>query len=65
LASDNIELKVAWYNKRTDAISEMGGVGSLDWIVMDETVITVSYENALTSEEQFDELERWTLENWG
>jgi hypothetical protein len=63
LKLNKTELKVAWYNKETDAISEIGGVGRLDWNLADNILVTINYESNLTTQEQFDELERWTLEN--
>ena len=61
LRNNSRELIVSWYNKRSKEISEIGGVGTVNWVVPDDTVITVSYENQSTTQEQIDESIEWTL----
>ncbi len=61
LAANSDEIIVSWWNKESDDHSEIGGVGRLDWAVPDKTVITVSYHNDATTQEQIDESIRWTL----
>jgi hypothetical protein len=61
LRNNSRELIVSWYNKRSNEISEIGGVGTINWIVTDHTVITVSYENNSTTQQQIDESIEWTL----
>jgi hypothetical protein len=61
LHNNSRELIVSWYNKRSNEISEIGGVGTVNWAVPDDTVITVSYENERTTQEQIDESIEWTL----
>ncbi len=56
------EIIVSWYVKDTDDISEIGGIGSLDWNMEDSTILTVSYENESTTQEQIEESINWTLE---
>ncbi|MBN1123321.1 MAG: hypothetical protein JXJ17_19775 [Anaerolineae bacterium] len=63
LIRNNTELIVAWYNKASGDICEIGGVGTLDWVIDDYTLLTITYENANTTEEQIAEADQWTLEN--
>jgi len=62
LKNNSQEVMVSWYNKDTDDICEIGGVGSLDWYLEDSTLLTVNYENESTSQEQIEEAIHWTLE---
>ncbi len=61
LRNNSRELIVSWYNKRTNDISEIGGVGTLDWLVRDDTVFSISYENESTTQQQIEESIQWTL----
>jgi hypothetical protein len=61
LKNNSHELIVSWYNKRSNEISEIGGLGEINWIVPDDTVITVSYENENTTEQQINESVEWML----
>lgn len=60
LQSDLRDIIVSWYHPPTDAICEIGGVDSLDWEVADETILSITYRNADTTEDQEDELIEWT-----
>gem|GEM_PF-5227292 len=63
LRSNDLELIVSWYNKATGDISEMGGVGRLDWLIEDNSILTITYDNGSTTQAQEDELEKWMLDN--
>ena len=61
LRNNSSEIIVGWYDKISGDICDMGGTGSLDWITLDSYVLTISYENELTTEQQIDESIEWTL----
>ncbi len=61
LKADSKELIVSWMNKRTEDVSEIGGIGTLDWSIPNDTVLTVSYEGEATTQQQIDESIEWTL----
>lgn len=61
LLSNNPDLTVSWNNLKTGEQSEIGGVGSLDWKIPDNSVLSVVYENEATSQEQIDESIEWML----
>ena len=61
LKNNSHEIVVSWYNKRSGDVSEIGGVGTLDWSIPEDTVLTVSYENESTTQNQIDESIEWTL----
>lgn len=63
LANDNHDLIVSWYNRETDEISEIGGVGTLEWLIQDNTTLTVNYEDETTTREQINEADAWTIKN--
>jgi len=62
LKSNSREIIVSWYNESTGDVSEIGGVGTLEWHIPDDTVLTISYENEATTQQQVDESIKWTLE---
>ena len=55
------EIMVSWWNKENGDHSEIGGVGRIDWIVPDQMVFIVSYENGATTQKQIDDSIEWTL----
>ena len=60
-SKNNPDIIVSWFHKDTKDVSEIGGVGSLRWIVQDNTIITIAYENENTTEQQIEEVINWTL----
>lgn len=63
LQDDNRSLTISWYNAETDAISEIGGVGRLDWVVPNNTILTVTYEGDQITDQRSSEFENWSIEN--
>ena len=63
LAKDNKQLTVSWTNKATGEHSEVGGVGSLDWEIPDNSIVTAVYENQTTTQEKMNEAIEWMLKN--
>ena len=61
LRKKSSELIVSWYDKDSKEICEIGGTGSLNWIMPDNYVLSVCYENEFTTEEQIEESIKWTL----
>jgi hypothetical protein len=60
LNKNNPDIIISWYHKPTGDICEIGGVRTLSWKVTDNIIIGVAYENQTSSEEQIDELIKWT-----
>ncbi len=63
LARNSAEVTVAWNNLVTGESSDVGGVDSLDWDIEDHSVLTITHENANTSQQQIDESIEWLLAN--
>ena len=63
LAQDNMFLTVSWINPVLDDSSEIGGVGSLDWHIPDQTTLVINYEDATTTEVKQDQAMQWLLDN--
>jgi hypothetical protein len=63
LAHNNPEVMVSWLNEATGDTSEMGGVGSLDWRIDNQSILVVTYENETTSESAIDEAIAWMLQD--
>jgi hypothetical protein len=61
LRINNSKLMIAWYNKASGDVSEIGGVGNLNWKVSDNIVITINYESDSTTDDQIEESIKWTL----
>lgn len=57
------ELTVSWSNSKSEQHSEIGGMGNLEWLVQDGSVIVIMYQDQDTTEEQVDESYGWMLEN--
>lgn len=63
LARNNQDLIVSWHNRETDEISEIGGIGTLDWLIEDNITLTVNYENETTTQTQINEADAWAIKN--
>ncbi len=63
LMQDHQYLIVSWTNPVLDDHSEIGGVGSLEWSIPDQTVLTIFYEGEATPQNKIDEAIQWLLEN--
>jgi hypothetical protein len=69
LANNSEEIIVGWSDTDTGEHSEVGGVGSLMWPIAPNGVLTISYENEHTTQDQIDESSEWMLQvtdhiNW-
>jgi hypothetical protein len=63
LHSNNSEVTVSWNNLTTGKHSNIGGVGSLNWAINDNIIVTIVYDNEATSPEQEDKMITWMLNN--
>lgn len=63
LLQNNLDLIVSWLNPITDQHSEMGGVGGLDWEIDSGSMLTITYADEQTAEQQEAEFEAWILAN--
>ena len=54
-------LIVSWSSLIDNSISEIGGVGSLDWKIDDNSMLAITYEDEATSDQQMDESTEWML----
>lgn len=58
---NNPFLIVSWNSLTTGEHSDVGGVGSLDWPIDDNLILTVTYEDESTTAQQVDESSEWML----
>ena len=63
LASNNQEIIVSWNNLDTGEHSEMGGIGTLSWVISNNSILTIVYEDQNTTEDQVNKSNEWMLEN--
>ena len=57
-------LMVSWNSGQTRDHSDIGGVGSLDWLIKTDLTLTIIYEDENTCEHQIDESAEWLLQNY-
>ena len=55
-------LIVSWYNVKTEEISEIGGVGTLNWLIEDHSLLSINYDSVISLEQE-NEYEQWILDN--
>lgn len=67
LANDLIDLTiqvtVSFVEIPTGQTSDVTGVASLDWELLDPTIIVINYEDNNTTDSQIDESIQWLLNN--
>jgi hypothetical protein len=61
LNSNNHEIIVSWWHKPSGDVSEIGGIRTTSWIIANDTVLTINYENENTTQVQIDESIEWAL----
>jgi hypothetical protein len=61
LSNNDHEIIVSWWHKLSGAISEIGGIGTTLSPISNDSVLTITYENANTTQAQIDESIEWSL----
>jgi hypothetical protein len=63
LKTDNHELTVAWNSLESDDHSDIGGLAALDWEIPDNSILSITYENDVTTQQAIDDCIQWMLAN--
>lgn len=63
LEHNNREIMVAWIHDELAQGSDVGGVGSLDWEILDRSIVVITYENETTTDEAITASTTWMLED--
>lgn len=63
LGKNDPDIIVAWHDKYVEKHSEIGGVVDFEWDILNESILTIVYENGNTSSYQVDVSSDWMVEN--
>jgi len=61
LEHNNREIMVSWVHDELDQGSDVGGVASLDWEILDRSILVITYKNETTTDAAIDASTAWML----
>ncbi len=61
LSNNSPNITVSWSSFITESHSDIGGVPDLGWLVEDESILVITYEDESTTDEQRENSSDWML----